>query len=107
MNIVVAIIAAGFVAFPSGHTSERPERPACIEKCNRSNVAGGGTIKLGARLRPSGRASHHAQGWRQEGQIGALRQITPVSLSSSRPQRNSGRYRPASRLPISRARASC
>ena len=46
MKIAVALIAAGFVASFAAVTPANAQKdPACIEKCNRSNVAGGGGMQ--------------------------------------------------------------
>ena len=46
MKIAFAVMAAGFVASLSAVTPANAQKdPACIEKCNRSNVAGGGTMQ--------------------------------------------------------------
>jgi hypothetical protein len=46
MRIAVALVAAGFVvSFAVVTPANAQKDPACIEKCNRSNVAGGGTMQ--------------------------------------------------------------
>ena len=46
MKIAIAIVAAGFVASLAAVTPANAQKdPACIEKCNRSNIAGGGTMQ--------------------------------------------------------------
>jgi hypothetical protein len=46
MKIAVTLIAAGFVASFAAVTPANAQKdPACIEKCNRSNIAGGGGMQ--------------------------------------------------------------
>ena len=46
MKIAVALLAAGFVAsFKAVTPANAQKDPACIEKCNRSNVASGGGMQ--------------------------------------------------------------
>ena len=46
MKIAVALLAAGFVASFAAVTPANAQKdPACIEKCNRSNVASGGGMQ--------------------------------------------------------------
>ena len=43
---IVALVAVGFVMSSAAVTPANAQKdPACIEKCNRSNVAGGGTMQ--------------------------------------------------------------
>jgi hypothetical protein len=46
MKIAIALVAVGLAASFSMITPANAQRdPACIEKCNRSNTAGGGTMQ--------------------------------------------------------------
>jgi hypothetical protein len=46
VNIVIAVIAVAFAATFGVVTPANAQKdPACIEKCNRSNLAGGGTMQ--------------------------------------------------------------
>ena len=48
VRLAVALIAAGFVASFAAVTPANAQKdPACIEQCNRSNVAGGGMQSRG------------------------------------------------------------
>ena len=60
MKIAVALIAAGFVASFAAVTPANAQKdPACIEKCNRSNVAGGGGMQS-RQVRGPGRQGLHS-----------------------------------------------
>jgi hypothetical protein len=46
MKIAVALVVVGFAASFAVVTPAHAQKdPACIEKCNRSNLAGGGTMQ--------------------------------------------------------------
>ena len=46
MKIAVALMAAGFAAsFAVATPAKAQKDPACMEKCNRSNIAGGGGMQ--------------------------------------------------------------
>ena len=53
MKLIFALAAAGFVSTLTVPTPASAQKdPACMEKCNRSNIAAGGGCRRGALPKP-------------------------------------------------------